>query len=144
MGRIPVATSLFSSSSSLVVVSAGSSLFAGTDGGSALYVTTNNGTNWTQANSGLDAPRVFSLASGGTWAPQLVHVLGPSALPQFEQNLAPAGLAVPHFGHVTVAGASAVASGCAAAASGGCTPPSATAARPKTSPAPTAPGWPRP
>ena len=39
-------------------------IFAGTDGG--VYISTNNGTSWTQRNTGLNYQYINSLAANGT------------------------------------------------------------------------------
>jgi hypothetical protein len=48
----------------LCFVSAGTNLFAGTGGG--VFLSTNNGTNWTAVNSGLTTTAVVSLAVNGS------------------------------------------------------------------------------
>jgi hypothetical protein len=45
----------------------GTNLFAGTDGGSGVFRSTNNGTNWTAVNTGLTDTYVYALASIGTY-----------------------------------------------------------------------------
>ena len=44
----------------------GTNLFAGTDGGGGVFISTNNGTSWTAVNTGLTNTAVQSLAVSGT------------------------------------------------------------------------------